>query len=329
MKVYCAFALLAAATAAAFADDSSAMLGAGGIVLTRQADIRMADEDLRISPKDVRVRYAFVNDGKTDIDTIVAFPLPDIDVQEFYFEPLGTTVDRSPNFMGFTLTVDGKTVDATPEERAMRDGKDMTAAVKAAGLPINIVGSKLVEKLDHLGSAQRKALVARGLLEVDGQNEIHPHWIAQTKFWWKQRFPAGRTVIIEHRYQPVTGQTFFGDYSLQGEQNAYFAKNFCLDAATRKAIEAKIAAVKQMHADTGDYLTQYTTEFVLKTANNWKGPIGRFHLTLDKLKPGNIVSLCWGPDLKKTGATTFESTRENFAPSNDVRLLVLETPTPQ
>ena len=79
-----------------------------------------------------------------------------------------------------------------------------------------------------------------------------------------------------------------------------------------------------MHADSGDYLTQYTTEFVLKTANNWKGPIGKFHLTVDKMAPANVLSMCWGSDLRKTGPTTFEAARENFAPARDIKILVLQ-----
>ena len=63
---------------------------------------------------------------------------------------------------------------------------------------------------------------------------------------------------------------------------------------------------------------------MLKTANNWKGPIGKFHLTVDKMRPANVLSMCWGNDLKKTGATTFESTRENFAPARDIKILVLQ-----
>jgi hypothetical protein len=325
MKLFFVLTLLTLVTVPALADDSSAMLGAGGIVLTKQADIRMAVEDLRLSPKAANVHYEFINDGKSDIDTIVAFPLPDIDVQEFYYEPLGTTADHTPNFMNFTLTVDGKTINATPEERAVKDGKDVTAQVKAAGLPINIIGGELVKKLDAMPVAQRKALAAQGLVELDG-TDVHPYWIAQTKFWWKQHFPAGKTVTIEHRYQPVTGQTFFGELSMKGDQGDYYDENFCLDAPTKATLRAKIAAVTKKHADAGDYLQQYTTEFVLKTANNWKGPIGHFHLTLDKLKPDSVLSLCWNGDLKKTGATTFEATRDNFAPSSDVKLLVLETP---
>ena len=72
------------ASTPAFADDSSAALGMGGIVFTQNADIRMASEDLSLSPKLARVRYEFVNDSGKDIDTIVAFPLPDVDLWEYW-----------------------------------------------------------------------------------------------------------------------------------------------------------------------------------------------------------------------------------------------------
>src|ERR1051325_2161605 len=95
---------LAAASAAAVtarADDSSASLGAGGIAFTKMADVRMASEDLRLSPDAVRIRYTFVNDGKADVDTLVAFPLPDIDAYEFWGTPIGRITGDPVNFVGF------------------------------------------------------------------------------------------------------------------------------------------------------------------------------------------------------------------------------------
>src|SRR6202000_3301547 len=151
----------------------------------------------------------------------------------------------------FLMPSAGKPVNATPEERAIKDGKDVTAQVKAAGLPVNIIGGELVKKLDAMPVAHRKALAAKGLLELDG-GDVHPHWIAQTKFWWKQHFPAGKTVTIEHSYQPVTGQTFFGSYSLSGDQGRDYARNYCIDAATRATLVSKIAAVTKLHSNNGD-----------------------------------------------------------------------------
>jgi hypothetical protein len=67
----------------------------------------------------------------------------------------------------------------------------------------------------------------------------------------------------------------------------------------------------------------FTTEYILSTGNNWKGPIGQFRMTLDKLKPENTLSVCWADDLKKTSPTTFAFARANYAPDRDLRMVVL------
>jgi hypothetical protein len=318
------------ASSVAIADDSSAVLGTGGLVLTKSANIRMAREDLRISPSSVKVRYEFANGSGKDVDTIVAFPLPDIDLYEFSGSPLGTVKEQTPNFVGFELTVDGKRVQTTAEEKAVYKGKDVTAKVRAAGLPINMAGTDLYKRLPKLSLDARRALVRADLLEIDGPkgedvngDDFHPKWTAETKFWWRQRFPAGKTVVIEHSYQPVTGQSFFSDTELSSKDSgSYYAKNYCIDEPTKTAVRARLAARKHTSPDN-PFLNAYTTDFILTTANNWKGPIGSFHLTLDKLRPDNVLSLCWADGLKKTGETTFEWTRENLAPKHDVRMLVV------
>ncbi len=325
-------ALLAGALALiapALGDDSSAMLGAGGVVvLTKNADIRMASEDLYLSPKQVKVHYTFVNDGAKDVDLMVAFPLPDVDNAELAESPIGTTVGGGPNFVGFKLTVDGKPVATTAEERAIFKGKDVTDLVKAAGLPLNIVIGGY-DALQHLPAAKIAPLVKAGLLENEGDAQnpnYHALWTTTTKFWWKMHFPAGKPVSVDHSYQPVTGQTFFGAFGLEpGEQHDWYNKNFCLDAGTVATIKARLADLKRKSGNDG-LLNQYTTDFVIVTANNWKGPIGKFHLTIDKLKPGNVLSMCWAGDLKKTSATRFESALTDFAPKADIQILVLEPP---
>ncbi len=328
-RLLCALtgAALVTLAPAALADDSSAMLGAGGIVLTKNADIRMASEDLYLSSKSVRVHYTFVNDSKKDIDTIVAFPLPDVDNYEYSESPIGDTLDTTPNFVGFKLTIDGKTIAPAAEERAIYKGKDVSAMVRAAGLPLNIVVGGGYQKLEKISPLVRAALVKAGLIDNDPGDPVHAKWTTQTKFWWHQKFPAGKTVTVDHTYQPVTGHTFFTTYVLSGkEELAGYVKDYCLDAPTKAAIRAGFAAMKKPGTD--GMFNQSTTQFVIVTANNWNGPIGRFHLTIDKLKADNILSLCWGGTLKKTGATAFESTLTNFRPKRDIRFLILETPPP-
>src|SRR5262249_24299586 len=162
---------------------------------------------------------------------IVAFPLPDIDLWEFSESALGTTLNETPNFVGFALKVDGKAIATEVEERAVLKGRDVTDLVRKAGLPVNSAGTDLYERLPKLPLASRKLLVGAGLLEIWGAkgpdisgDEIHPKWTAKTKFWWHQRFPAGRKVVFEHRYQPVTGQSFFSAIEFKDNGASYYAK---------------------------------------------------------------------------------------------------------
>lgn len=58
------------------ANDSAAGLDGGQLVLKQADHIRMESEALLLSMKEVRVRYEFRNTGPSDVETIVAFPLP-------------------------------------------------------------------------------------------------------------------------------------------------------------------------------------------------------------------------------------------------------------
>jgi len=324
-----ALAAVALCPASALADDSSAALGAGGIIFTRSADIRMADELLRISPKQVSIRFTFVNETRRDIDLITAFPLPDIDTSEYTMSPLGTTLEDPVNFIGFKAWADGKPVAVNVEQRAFYKGRDVTAAVRAAGLPINVVNQAGYKKLEKLTPAQKAVLKKAGIAEWESSETAHPLWLVRTKFWWKQHFPANKPVVLTHSYQPVTGQSFFAasDLSAKTDQGRYYVRTYCFDdPVTRRRTEAAIAAAQKADPQNGGYYSAFATDYILKTGNNWKGPIGHFRLVLDKLKPNALLSLCWDGPLKKTGPTTFEAERKNFAPTRDIKLLVLVPP---
>ncbi len=308
--------------APAFGDDSSAALKAGGIVFTKSTPVRMAAEDLYVSPTAVRIRFAFHNPASRDVDTIVAFPLPDISTFEFWNSPIGTVTDDPKNFVGFNAVVDGKAVPFTVEQRAFVGKRDVTAIIAATGAPINPVAGDGYVKLAALAKDKKQALVAAGLAQDDG-DAIIPQWTVRTRFWWRQRFPAGKTVVIAHSYQPITGQSFLSA-AYQKRADKYNGIDYCFDAPAWARLEAMSGTSK----DTAGYMIAYQTAYILKTAGNWQGPIGHFHLTLDKLRPDNVISLCWDGALKKTGPTTFEFSKDNFAPRRDLNLIVLEKARP-
>jgi len=244
---------------------------------------------------------------------------------EFVVAALGTVTDNPVNFVGFKAVVDGKPVAFKVEQRAFSKGKDVTALIASTGLQINLVAGDGWQKLDKLSPDKHKRLIDAGILETDESHNFYPKWQVRTKFFWPQRFAAHKTVVIEHSYQPVTGQSFAVSSEFDGSMENPFAKQFCMDAGTM----ARVKAMMKAHKGTPDgmspgMLLANETDYILKTANNWRGPIGRFRLVLDKLKPDNTLSLCWDGKLKKTGPTTFESTLTNFAPARDIHMLVLE-----
>ena len=69
-------------TGTALGNDSSAELAAGGLVFTKNPNVEMLSEDLYLSVKEVRVVYRFSNKSDRDVVTTVAFPMPDIPLDE-------------------------------------------------------------------------------------------------------------------------------------------------------------------------------------------------------------------------------------------------------
>ena len=109
MKIAAAMAaagLMLAIAAPAGANDSSAELAAGGLVLTHNAAIEMKAEDLYISAKQVRVHYRFANTSAKDVTVTVAFPMPDI-TTEGYDDVLAIPTQNPTNFLDFHTPVDG------------------------------------------------------------------------------------------------------------------------------------------------------------------------------------------------------------------------------
>lgn len=316
-------ALLAAATPAR-GNDTLAVLGAGGLELKTSEHIAMLSEDLHLSPGEVRVRYAFRNESTDDITTLVAFPLPDID--QGPIANIDLPAPDKPNFVNFRVTVDGQPVEPKLEERAIAEnGTDVTATLTAAGLPVNANLPGWQEKLRALPENAWHGLIARKLLDYgDGKpkrsDDAGVLWSLRATFHWEQSFPAGRTIAIEHRYTPIVGAAMI--YS-GAELAEPYRKKYCLDDQGRAGA---LHLLKQAKAGAQDPdsagIAAREVRYILTTGANWKGPIGRFHLTIDKVKPAAVLSLCLS-GLAKTGPTTFELERTDFKPREDIGFVIL------
>ena len=314
----------------AFANDSVAELGTGGIILSQTGSVSMVSEDLFISLDKVTVDYVFKNETDKDIDTIVAFPMPDIN-GTIYDRPQ-IPDDQSDNFLGFEVTVDGKDVKPELEQKAFAVGIDVTDLLKANNVPVNPFSPPVFDALAKLPDATIQDWITRGLVFIDQyddgsgwKNMPTPMWSLKSTYWWKSSFPAGKEVKVSHRYKPsvgaTSGLTFFYDNKFQNNDGTYdqYKQDYCIDSGFEKAVLKAAKESKEGYPQ----LMEERLDYVLTTGGNWAlGTIGNFKLTVDKGQTDNIVSFC-GEGVKKTGDTTFEMTAKDYYPFKDIKILIL------
>ncbi|MDP2619380.1 MAG: DUF4424 domain-containing protein [Hyphomicrobiales bacterium] len=295
------------------ANDSSAELAAGGLRLTHNADIRIEAEDLHVSRRQIRVSYVFRNLSDQPQTVLVAFPLPEIDMAELGDGDVGIISADPVNFVDFTVSVDGVSVQPEVAERASLFGLDVSDTLNRAGLPLNPMADGVWQQILALPETTQKELVEDGLVIVDG-DYAQPLWRYGVVFYWRQTFPPGRPVRIEHSYAPVAGASvWYEEFFTEPAQ----ARQFCIEPSFAQA------AVRKARAMGDTYPTIHWVSYILTTGANWAGTIDDFRLTVDKGTPESLVSLC-RDGIKKTGPSTFEWRAEDYWPDQDLKVLFVE-----
>src|SRR5690349_8021384 len=156
---------LLAATAlcgTALANDTMSTLGAGGLIFLETEDVKMASEDLYVSPDQVRVKYEFTNNTDHDVETLVAFPLPDIKGDGDFMVSIPT--EDPENIFGFETLFEGKPVDATLHQYAFATNIDYTSYLNDLGVPLTPFGPTTIDAIDALTDAQKVDMFKHGLV---------------------------------------------------------------------------------------------------------------------------------------------------------------------
>lgn len=315
---------------AASANDGFFGLPAGGLTLQKSASIAMAEEDLFISLDEIRVNYVFRNDSYSPVTAQVGFPMPGLPVSVNFEADTGYDLRdiKDLELLKFETRIDGQIVKSRPLVRAYHyskqvpdeqqdrfyftDATDITAELVAAGIPLTFDANAIRAAYLRLPAAKKADWHRRAIYFRETGYEA-PNWFLSTVFVRDQTFPAGTPVRVQHRYKP-----FPSGFVMVSNQFAYdrqLAKAACVDARTERAI-------KRVLKPNGGGLGQ-VIDYVLTTANTWKGPIGRFRLTVDKGDPRNIVSFC-GNGVRKTGPTTFTFEYTRFRPKQDLKILIVK-----
>ena len=324
----CTIALFATPGAAS-ANDSVAETAAGGLVLRQTDDIDMLSEDLYVSAGLVRVRYVFRNRRPEDVRVTVAFPLPDRDLGALGEGDVAWPAD-------FATEVDGRPVEMRVERRALLGGVDHGALLAELGVPIaadNIVVAAS-EAIDALTPEQQRRLVDLGLVrtfEYDAgggaRRYFEPVWTVRETWHWEQVFPAGRDLVVEHRYTPGVGGTIGTVLAFPemrgGPGSDEMIDEYCVDDAFLRALDRMVARGSE---ENPVLLVEQRIRYVLTTGANWRSPIADFRLVVDKGRPENIVSFC-GSGLTRLDSTRFEMRRRDWRPDRDLAVLII-VPSP-
>ncbi len=254
------------------ANDSTASVAAGGITFTKQTDIELRKEQLTISPNQVAVAYDFYNSNRSSITATVAFPMP-----EYGWNP----VYGSEVIEDFTVRVNGEEIKAKKDVRAFVDGKDLTEFLMKEGVSIeDFGGSDLQDQrssLLNLPNDAKERLLKRQLISW---GPVAPLWTVRVTYYWEQTFPAKRLVHVSHSYIPIKGANYF---TSSPEERWSTSMPEC-----GKAWQGKWDA-KAFSAD--QTIFREWVDYILETANNWKGAIGEFELKI-RLPEGYRAMLC-------------------------------------
>lgn len=327
-KLAIALAFLTATPA--LANDSTAELATGGLTFVRNDAIEMRSEDLFISAKEIRVQYRFFNKTAADVTVLVAFPMPEVNI-EHMDQNISVPTEDPVNLLGFATTVNGQPVKTSVEQRVFAKGVEQTALLQRLGIPLAPHLRTTSDALDKLPRDKWDEVLRAGLAEIEEydvgkgmQKHLGPRWALRTTFFWQQTFPAGRETLIDHRYQPSLGGsvgTGLGEPAAKKEKwYGDYMRKYCMDGSFLSAIERSRRAAGR---DAGTPFSEERIDYILQTGANWSGPIQSFRLVVDKGDADSLVSFC-GEGVKKFGPTQFEMRKTNFTPTGNFSVLILK-----
>ncbi|HUX79068.1 MAG TPA: DUF4424 family protein [Alphaproteobacteria bacterium] len=357
MRIFLIFLIMICGIQNVRANDTAGAVGAGGVVFLKTPGIIMEQEDLFISSDHIKVSYIFKNNTTKDKTIDVFFPIPmqpNLSAQISWDEEVQEEIKRQENrnysshnqnqqrdeapFSNFSVIVNGKPVPFKTENRALKDGKDITAVFQKNALPLSPILAScsypMEREEENKKCGERIELYKKlGLMTPEGQ----PLWQKQVNYHWTQTFPAGKEVKIEHSYRPARGFIFFvpnntrppeevliqqlipsGAWLSQSYPDRPFGGKSDLISWLIQQFRRASSSTNPSHG----MIWIYEVDYILSTGANWEGPIKNFTLTIEYPK-GGIVSSGWPIDREKVKAINsnqLQLHQKNFKPEGDLKI---------
>ena len=311
------------ASSAALAAEGAPSIAVGGIVITHENHISIAKEVLTVSQSKVVVDYDFSNISDADINSDLAFQMPDYESDQ--------RPPSSQGFEDFKAWVNQKPVQYAIEVKATANGHDYTSLLRSMGIDIQSFGHtydhKGASQIEQLTQKQKDRLLKAGLLVKPNDA---PNWAVRKKYSWTQTFPAHSTTHIRHEYTPALGHSNSIAYATTGDASKIDSELASV-CPTPELLNALRKGMQQpRHADGIDYV-----DFNVTTANTWVMPIVDFTLIADPApesrspgsssSAGNFASFCWDGPVEKAGDNQLRAHMTDFTPIKELRVGFLQS----
>lgn len=321
----------------AFADPGAVGFALGGLQFHDEPQISMIKENLAIAAdwedgpafdSTITADYEFLNGTGRDVSIRMAFPVPD-EICGAANSPYDTFAEdgagnpRTP----FHVWAEGQELRYSTEARAFRQsrslprrpsdgGEEYTKILQGLGVAPRDCGP-----IPNLSDPAKRKLTELGLADSETGEA---NWTLRLKYYWMQKFPAGKITLIKITYPAMAG------YS-----DVYLAKGW--DKKVVHATDAfwnselgdtcggpELARSVQAEMSRSDsYIAVAWVDFILVTANYWSGPIQDFTLTIevpDFGGPATHVNFCWNGPIKRVDATHIVAIARNFSPKRNLHI---------
>lgn len=277
----------------AIANDSTAALSTGGIILEQNSKITMLSENLFLSPSNVRVEYEYYNESASAETLLVAFALPKRD-------KLDDRIDwPSPSYLDFKTWINGVEIELVEGFRYWELEEQAQQLL-----------SNLATKSEYYLVLRQQTFPANEIVQV-----IHEYTPAVGGGIPYYNYTEMKDALVE----------IITDETTRNEHGHFL---HCTDADDAlENLEQWIAYMKNDKGLDPSDEEQYgkslvwfdTLSYILQTGSNWKGPIGDFNLIVSADRPF-FLNTCF-EGLERTSETSYEFTAKNYTPENDIYLM--------
>lgn len=302
-------AWVAAVATPACASGGTVELPAGDLAFVPEGRIVIEAQEIVLSRDVVKATYAVRNRSPEPLTRMMAWPLPEIDMNVLGEDVVVLASGDPINFAAAAVAVDGVPVSLEFEQRATAFARDATALLAAGGVSPNPKAGGVAEQLAGLSPEQVGEFEERGVVHRN-DNRLVPNWAVKTTAFWRQTFAPDQLLTIGLAFGPVTASGLWGASSL-----ADFKTAFCIDDDQAASIAARAAS-------SARGLVTHRLTYTTGNSPGWWQAIANARLVIEKVNVETIVATCV-KDLKPIGPTLLEAVFREFRPKEDIRVLFI------